>query len=77
MDMMIAPCVKEGWEGSMCEETNHNSRLIYCSAVASSKWKWLILNRGGSTILISTAARFLYLCLKVYVLNVTADCLGM
>jgi hypothetical protein len=82
-DMMIAQCVKEGCECSVCEETNcgkqinHNSRLIYCSAVANSKWKWLILNRGVWNSLISTAARFLYSCQEVYMLNVTADCLGM
>ena len=52
MDMMIAQCVKEGCECSVCEETNfgkqtnHNSRLIYRSGVANSKWKWLILNSG-------------------------------
>jgi len=53
IDMLTGQCVKEGCEGSMCEETNfgkrtnHNSRLIYCRAVANSKWKWPILISGG------------------------------
>jgi len=48
----------------MCEETSfgkqtdHNSSLIYCSAVTNSKWKWLILNSEICNSLISTALRF-------------------
>ena len=65
--MMVAQCVSEGCECSVREETdfgkqtNHNSHLIYCSAVANSKWKWLILNSGLCNSLISIALRFLYL----------------
>jgi hypothetical protein len=87
--MLIGQCVKEGCEGSKCEETNfgkqtnHNSRLIYCRAVANSKWKWPILISGGMqqsdfycskvSILVSEGVhtcvrRCTYLCQKMYIL---------